>query len=79
MDCLEAHWWAFSVLQKLGKLNVTALRIESQMESSFDTVLYSKLFFSQETHEHLRRHFHGQYDPKTDYAQQLAQHYEVSF
>jgi coproporphyrinogen III oxidase-like Fe-S oxidoreductase len=79
VDCLASFWWAFSVLQKLGKVRVTALQIESEMSSSFDSVLYAKLFFSDETHRHLRVHYEGVYEETVDQAGQLEQHYERSF
>ena len=79
VDCLDQFWWPLSILQKLGKVNVTALHVESRMTNSLDSVLYSKLFFAPEYHEWLRAHFADRYQPSVDYEAALLAHYEARF
>ena len=79
VDCLESFWWQFSILQKLGKVHVTAMYIESRIQNSFDTVLYSKLFFGDEYHDLLRADMADQYDPSKDYRAELERLYELKF
>ncbi len=78
-DCLENFWLQFSILQKMGKINVDALTVESKMESSYDSILYAKLFFEEEYHELLRQEYQDEYEPATDYIRELEKLYEKTF
>jgi oxygen-independent coproporphyrinogen-3 oxidase len=79
VDCLESFWWQFTILQKLGKVRVTGLDIESRMQNSSDTVLFAKLFFADKYHDILRAEMADKYDPDTDYRAVFERLYERNF
>ena len=47
VDCLENFWWAFAVLQKLGKVQISALFVESRMDSSLTYPVLQVVFRSR--------------------------------
>jgi coproporphyrinogen III oxidase-like Fe-S oxidoreductase len=79
VDCLDHFWWHFSVLEKLGKVQITSLEVKSLIDNSLDSVLYAKLFFADEYHAWLREHLQDRYDPSVNYTDELERHYERSF
>ena len=79
VDCVDQFYWQFALLQRRGKIRVTALNIESLMTNSLDCLVHAKLFFSEEQHKLLREKYREEYRPEIDYAQELASHYDQSF
>ena len=78
-DVLCDFWPQLALLQQLGIVKVTATEVQSLMRRSSDSIVYTKLFFSEHYHQLLRQRYADVYDPDTDYEQALNTLYEKSF
>jgi oxygen-independent coproporphyrinogen-3 oxidase len=79
VDIVERFPAQLRWLQERGLIDVQLTRIVSKMETSAESVVWSKLFFADKYHEMLRERFKDEYKPEVDWVEEWRKMYAQGF